>query len=163
MEEFPASKVHLQPTTWLTRSFPADVCPDITGQFWCGHRAKFTPQQWGGGGVSDQIKSPQHQIPSDRTLFLLHLPASKNGPEEQIFWGTDPLGAPEYSVAALYDASLGGQSSLIEVLRLTFQVLQQTCLVNHALVGDIERRLFINYNNLNSTEPLQINNLNNSW
>ena len=31
MEEFPASKVHLQPATWLQGSFLADVCPDITG------------------------------------------------------------------------------------------------------------------------------------
>ena len=44
-----------------------------------------------------------HQITSDttifqfpRTLFCLNLPASKNLPEEQIFWGTDPLGAPAF-------------------------------------------------------------------
>ena len=56
MEEFPASKVtyNLQPD--LLGSFPADVCPDITGQFGCGHRAKFSPSVgvcvcvWGGGG-----------------------------------------------------------------------------------------------------------------
>ena len=58
--------------------------------------------------------------------------------EEQILWV--PLSV---ALAALYDASLGVQSFLIEVLRLTFQVLQQTCLVNHAVVGDIERRVFI--------------------
>ena len=69
----------------------------------------------------------------------------------------------EINLAALYDASLRVQSFLIEVLRLTFQVLQQTRLVNHAVVGDIERRVFIDYNNLNSIELLQINNLNNSW
>ena len=46
-------------------------------------------------------------------------------------------------IAALYDASLRVQSFLIEVLRLTFQVLQQTCLANHAVVSDIERRVFI--------------------
>ena len=33
----------------LLGSFPADVCPDITGQFGCGHRAKFTPSVRGGG------------------------------------------------------------------------------------------------------------------
>ena len=43
MEEFRASKVtyNLQPD--LLGSFPADVCPDITGQFGCGHRAQFSP------------------------------------------------------------------------------------------------------------------------
>ena len=68
----------------------------------------------------------------------------------------------EFNLAALYDESLRVQSLLIEVLRLTFQVLQQTCLVHHAVVGDIERRVFIDYNNLNSIELLQINNLNDS-
>ena len=54
MEEFPASKVtyNLQPD--LLGSFPADVCPDITGQFGCGHRVKFSPSVGvcvcGGGG-----------------------------------------------------------------------------------------------------------------
>ena len=37
MEEFLASKEYLQPD--LLGSFPADVCPDITGQFGSGHRA----------------------------------------------------------------------------------------------------------------------------
>ena len=55
------------------------------------------------------------------------------------------------ALAALYDASLGVQSFLIEVLRLTFQVLWQTCLVNHAVVGDIERRVFIDYKNFELT------------
>ena len=43
MEEFRASKVtyNLQPD--LLGSFPGDVCPDITVQFGCGHRAKFSP------------------------------------------------------------------------------------------------------------------------
>ena len=61
MEEFLSSKVHLQPTTWLTGSFPGDVCPDITGQLWCGHRAKFTPHQWGwggGGGFAGGVSDP---------------------------------------------------------------------------------------------------------
>ena len=41
MEEFPARKVHLQPD--LLERFTADVCPDITDQFGCGHREKFGP------------------------------------------------------------------------------------------------------------------------
>ena len=51
MEEFSASKVrtyNLQPA--LLESFPADVCPDITSQLGCGHRAKFSPSGGGGGG-----------------------------------------------------------------------------------------------------------------
>ena len=34
----------------LVWSFPADVCPVITCQFGCGHRAKFSPSVGGGGG-----------------------------------------------------------------------------------------------------------------
>ena len=49
MEEFPASKVHLQPD--LLGSFPADVCPDIAGQFGCGHRGKVQTFSGGEGGV----------------------------------------------------------------------------------------------------------------
>ena len=37
--------------------------------------------------------SKQH-FPSEDLLFFPNLPASKNFPEEQIFWATDPLGAP---------------------------------------------------------------------
>ena len=49
MEEFPASKVHIQPVQPdLLGGFPADVCPHITGQFRCGHSG-------GGGGVVDRI------------------------------------------------------------------------------------------------------------
>ena len=39
---------NLQPD--LLESFPSDVCPDITVQFGCGHRAKFSPSEEGGGG-----------------------------------------------------------------------------------------------------------------
>ena len=46
LEEFPASKVHMQPVQPdLLGGFPADVCPHITGQFRCGHRGG------GGGGL----------------------------------------------------------------------------------------------------------------
>ena len=52
----PARRTYnLQPD--LLGSFLADVCPDITGQFGCGHRAKFRPLVFvvvcvcvGGGG-----------------------------------------------------------------------------------------------------------------
>ena len=46
MEEFLASKVHIQPVQPdLLGGFPADVCPHITGQFRCGHSGA------GGGGL----------------------------------------------------------------------------------------------------------------
>ena len=49
MEEFPASKVHIQPVQPdLPGGFPADVCPHITGQFRCGRN------KGGGGGVVDR-------------------------------------------------------------------------------------------------------------
>ena len=48
MEEFPASKVHLQPDS--LGSFPAIVCPDLNGQFGCDHRAKVRPSVVGGKG-----------------------------------------------------------------------------------------------------------------
>ena len=59
MEEFRASKVtyNLQPD--LLGSFPGDVCPDITVQFGCGHRAKFSPSVGvcvkGEGGAKGEI------------------------------------------------------------------------------------------------------------
>ena len=64
MEEFPASKVHFQPATWLTGSFPADVCPDITGQFGCAHTAKLRISVGGGGGGWDDDK----KLGGDRSL-----------------------------------------------------------------------------------------------
>ena len=55
MEEFPASKVHLQPG--LLGSFPSQQTYVhiwyLTGQFGCDHRAKFSPSvvvAGGGGG-----------------------------------------------------------------------------------------------------------------
>ena len=107
MEEFPASKVHLQPD--LLGSFPADVCPDITGQFGCGRRAKIknSDLQWvgsggGGGGVvevsdSNPLRHPrlsfyQQQFPLQRTCYFFHIsqPAKmclKNRYfEERIHW-----------------------------------------------------------------------------
>ena len=50
MEEFPASKMHYNLQPELPGSFPADVCADVTGQFGCGHRTKFSPSVGVGGG-----------------------------------------------------------------------------------------------------------------
>ena len=92
-----------------------------TGQFGSGHR-EISALQWGvvggggvvGGWVSEKIahtsysrhqrtKSPQTSwtvyfpatiSPFRDILFFPNLPASEKLPEEQTFWGTDPLGAP---------------------------------------------------------------------
>ena len=96
MEEFLASKVHIQPVQPdLLGGFPADVCPHITGQFRCGR------SKGGGGGCWNPLRQPKFPIseqdfPSGDILFLPNLPASKKLPEEQIFWGTDPSSAPDY-------------------------------------------------------------------
>ena len=74
---------NLQPD--LLGSFPADVCPHITGYFGCGHRAKFSPsvgEGWGGGEDDKKLGGDRgfwqighssysrHQIPSE-TLHCL--------------------------------------------------------------------------------------------
>ena len=92
MEEFPASKVRLQPD--LLGSFPADVCPDITAQFGCGHRAKFSPYINSNPIRHAELYISQQHFPSKDILLVPSLLASKNLLEEQIFLGTDPLGAP---------------------------------------------------------------------
>ena len=91
---------------WFESSRPANLQPAtwLTGKF---HRAQF--RSW---VVSNPYKQPVAAILDFKSpltpwiiffpatlsfqglLFLPHLPASKNVPEEQIFWGTDPLGAP---------------------------------------------------------------------
>ena len=44
---------------------------------------------------SDTLHCPsQEHFPSKDILFFPNLPASKNWPVEQIFWGTDPMGVP---------------------------------------------------------------------
>ena len=61
---------------------------------------------WVGGGeflTPNPLRHPEMSIshqhfPSKDILIFLNLPASKILPEEQIFWGTDPLGAPPCSV-----------------------------------------------------------------
>ena len=120
MKRFPASKGHLQPD--LLGSFPADVghrakfSPSGGGRglignwVWPkGYIYPFSGDGVGGGG--ERLRGfwqiahssyPTHQITSDTRnfpiskdiLFCPNHPASKNLPEEQIFWGTDPLGAP---------------------------------------------------------------------
>ena len=47
MEEFPASKVHLQPD--LLGSFPADICPDIAQPRPQGFSLKKWEKPWGRG------------------------------------------------------------------------------------------------------------------
>ena len=121
MKRFPASKGHPQPD--LLGSFPADVghrakfSPSGGGRGlignWVWPKGYIHPFRGDGvGGGGERLRGfwqiahssyPTHQITSDThnfpiskdILFCPNLPASKNLPEEQIFWGTDPLGAPE--------------------------------------------------------------------
>ena len=91
----------------LLESFPANESPDITGQFGCGHRAKFSPSvggKGGGGGGNltnstyQLFETPKNQsaqtrwivyfppkiLPFKDILFFPNLPVSEL-PEEQIF------------------------------------------------------------------------------
>ena len=49
MEEFPASKVHLQPATWLTGKFPRRRMSRHQRPVGSGHRAKLSPSVGRGG------------------------------------------------------------------------------------------------------------------
>ena len=84
---------NLQPD--LLGSFPADVSPDITAQFGCGHRAKFSPYIKSNWPLRHpKLSISQQHFPSKDILLVPSLPASKHLLEEPIFWETDPLGAP---------------------------------------------------------------------
>ena len=73
-QEFPASKVHHNLQRDLLASFPANESPDITGQFGCGHRAKFSPSARGREGefltnsTYQLFETPKNQIPSDTNV-----------------------------------------------------------------------------------------------
>ena len=77
MEKFPASKVHLQPATWLTRKFPSRRmsthytlnCP----------RDTFLPRTY----YFFQISQPAKMCLKNRYF-------------EEEFWGRGPLGAPDF-------------------------------------------------------------------
>ena len=118
MKRLSASKVHLQPSTWLTGKFPSrrskfkfsssvGVGRGLMGNWvWPKGYIHLFSGGWGEGlrgfwqiahssYSTHQITSDTHNFPiSKDILFCPNLPASKNLPEEQIFWGTDPLGAP---------------------------------------------------------------------
>ena len=98
MEEFPASKVHLQPATWLTGKFPRRRMSRHRRPVGSGHRAKLSTSVEGGreGGGSFQTNSFKGHI-------IFSKSSSQNWkkfPEEQILWGTDPLGAPDFRAYA---------------------------------------------------------------
>ena len=86
---------NLQPD--LLGSFAEDVYVQTLnyGPLWVLPKGKIQTFSWGvgGGGWSfwhiTHSSYSRHQI-----LFLPHLPPSKNLPQEQIFWGTDPLNFP---------------------------------------------------------------------
>ena len=86
------------------------------GKIGVAKRATFSPsvKRGGGGGGSFWQKSmspildincpptptiifiPAKLSFPEHIFFLQNLPASKNWPEEQILWGTDPLGVPVF-------------------------------------------------------------------
>ena len=91
----------------LLGSFPANESPDITGQFGCGHREKFSPSaggREGGGGLTNStyqlFETPKNQIPSDTLncifpsnnfTFQGHIIFSKSPSQQKIAWRTDIL------------------------------------------------------------------------
>ena len=89
MDEFPASKVHLQPVrNWVWSK--GEIHP------FRGGRLKNSTYQlsWAQNPLRHpELSISQQDFPSKDTI-IFELPASKHLPEEQIFWGTDPLGAP---------------------------------------------------------------------
>ena len=97
------------PTTWLQpdllESFPADVIPDITGQFGCRHRAKFSRSVEKGGETGlwqiAHSNNSRRQIPSDTlnglfwsTTFLTRTNYFFEISQPAQISGTDPLLAP---------------------------------------------------------------------
>ena len=104
----------LQPD--LLGGFPADVCPDITGQFGCGHKGEIQPFSGGDGGGRGfwsiaHSRYCRQQIASDTMHFLFpsntflprtyHFFPSKSLSQQKFacrthaiwLWGSDPLGA----------------------------------------------------------------------
>ena len=103
----------LQPD--LLGGFPADVCPDITGQFGCGHKGEIQPFSGGDGGGRGfwsiaHSRYCRQQIASDTMHFLFpsntflprtyHFFPSKSLSQQKFacrthaiwLWGSDPLG-----------------------------------------------------------------------
>ena len=66
MEEFPASKVHLQPETWLTGKFPRRRMSRHHRPVGSGHREKLSTSVEGGG--SFQTNSPWQLFASNTFL-----------------------------------------------------------------------------------------------
>ena len=121
MEEFPTSEVHLQPATRLPGKFPSRrlsrhyeilmaslgvVIGQNSALLWGEGGGGDSKSNWCGQGeflTPNPLRHPEMSIshqhfPSKDILIFLNLPASKILPEEKIFWGTDPLGAPPCSV-----------------------------------------------------------------
>ena len=100
MKKFPASKRYLHPATWLTGKLPSRRLSSHYWPVWVWAEGGIHPfsgrgrRGVGGGGrgflyIPNQHTFPQQHFPSKDILFLPHLPACKNWPEEQIFWRTD--------------------------------------------------------------------------
>ena len=75
--EFPDSKVHLQPATWLTGKFLSKRMSRHYWPVWCGHRGKIGSSGRGGGELVGKWVWPigkihpfRHQIPSDTPNYV---------------------------------------------------------------------------------------------
>ena len=103
-EEFPDSKVHLQPATLLTGKFPSKRISRHYWPLWVKSKGIIKGERgcWkiAEAAIVD-MKSPhnyselyfsQQHFPSRDTWYIPHLPASKNLPEEQTSWGTYSFG-----------------------------------------------------------------------
>ena len=95
MEEFPGSKVHLQPATWLTGKFPRRRMSRHQRPVGSGHRAKLSPSVGRGG---EGFRQTAHSSYLSAILFFKgHIIFSKSSSpkknclknryfEEQIHW-----------------------------------------------------------------------------
>ena len=105
MEEFPASKVHLQPATWLTGKFPCRRMSRHHCPLWVWYKGEIHPyRRMMGAGISQiaQTSYSRHQIKSDNLncqfpsniLGLLqgHILIFLKSPSQQKFaWKTEIL------------------------------------------------------------------------
>ena len=95
MEEFPASKVHLQPATWFTGKFPRRRMSRHQRPVGSGHRAKLSPSVGRGGEGFRQTAHSSYLSAilffKGHVIFSKSSSPKKNCPknryfEEQIHW-----------------------------------------------------------------------------
>ena len=89
VEEFPASKVHLQPESWLTEKFPRRRMSRHHRLVGSGHRAKLSPSVGrGGGGFRQTAHSRYLSAILQRAYYFFQIFQPKL---KKIAWRTDIL------------------------------------------------------------------------